>query len=205
MNAKNSLVIAIAAWAALLAVSFWFSIYLGYGPAESAHDPASLWMYVRRVLLLACALVLPVLAGGEGARTYGWRLTLKWLLIALPIGIALGFVNPGGFDPSLVSAILLAGMHTFATELFFRAYLVTTLSVFFKKFWPPIIISSVMYGIFYLTVATVWEKNGWLKLIFVGLFTMIGLLYGYCYKKSQSFYVPWIMHFFSVLNYNLLF
>ncbi len=205
MNQKKPLIIALAAWVVLIVLSFWASIHMGWGPAESAHDPASLWMYVRRGLLLACALLLPLVAGSKGAEAYGWKITAKWLLVALPLGVLMGFGNPGGFDPRYVSAILLACMHALATELFFRAYLISTLSAYFKKFWPPVIISSVMYGIFYLTVSTTWQQPGARKFIFVGLFTMIGMLHGYCYKKSRSFFVPWIIHFLGVLKYNLLF
>jgi hypothetical protein len=205
MRAKKSLLIAVSAWLILLIISFWASIHMGWGPAESAHDPASIWMYVRRGLLFGCALLLPLLAGGKGAEAYGWNISLKWLMIALPIGVAMGFVNPGGFDPRYVPAILLACMHALATELFFRAYLINTLSAYFKKFWPPVIISSLMYGIFYLTVSTTWQQPGARKLIFVGLFTLIGMLHGYCYKKSRSFFAPWIIHFLGVLKYKLLF
>jgi len=203
MYAKKSILVAVSAWAILLIISFWASIHMGWGPKESTHDPASIWMYVRRGLLLACALLLPKIAGGKGAEAYGWKISLKWLLTSIPVGIAMGFGNPGGFDPRYTTAILLACMHALATELFFRAYLITTLSAYFKKFWPPIIISSVMYGIFYLTVSTTWQQPGARKFIFVGLFTMIGMLHGYCYKKSQSFFAPWIIHFLGVLRYKL--
>ncbi len=205
MHPIKPLLVAGSAWVILLMISFWASIYMGWGPAESAHDPASIWMYVRRGLLLACALLLPLVAGSKGAGAYGWKITQKWLLIAIPLGVAMGFVNPGGFDPRYVSAILLACMHALATELFFRAYLITTLSAYFKKFWPPVIISSVMYGIFYLTVSTTWQQPGAGKFIFVGLFSIIGILHGYCYKKSQSFLAPWIIHFLGVLKYKLFF
>lgn len=205
MNAKKSLIIAGCAWLMLLALSFWASIYMGWGPAESDHAPSSVWMYARRGLLFACALLAPRIAGGAGAAAYGWKISLKWFLIALPVGIAMGFSNPGGFDPRYASAILLACMHALATELFFRAYLITTLSAVFKKFWPPVIISSLMYGIFYLTVWTTWAQPGARKLIFVGLFTCIGLIHGYCYKKSNSFLVPWLVHFLGVLKYKGLF
>ena len=209
MKPIKPLLVAGSAWVILLIISFWASIYMGWGPAESAHDPASIWMYVRRGLLLACAVLLPLLSGGRGAAAYGWKITPKWLLIAVPIGVAMGFGNPGGFYPhddvTAVTVILLACMHALSTELFFRAYLITTLSEYFKKFWPPVIISSVMYGIFYLTVSKTWQLLGARKLIFVGLFTMIGMLHGYCYKKSQSFFVPWIIHFLGVLRYTLFF
>ena len=204
MNGKKPLIIAGCAWAVLLIISFWASISMGLGPAESDHDPSSVWMYVRRGLLLAGALFLPRIAGATGAETYGWKISFKWLLIALPVGIAMGFGNKGGFDPRIVSALLLACMHAFATELFFRAYLITTLSAVFKTFWPPVIISSLMYGIYYLTVWTAWSQPGALKFVFVGLFTFIGLIHAYCYKKSNSFLVPWLIHFLGVLKYRVL-
>ena len=205
MNSKKPLFIAVAAWVVLLIIAFWASIYMGWGPAESRHDPGSVWMYVRRAVMLACALLLPKLAGGIGAESYGWRISAKWLLISVPIGVAMGFVNPGGFNPLDILAILIACAHALATELFFRAYLITTLSAYFKNFWPPVIISSVMYGVSYLTVSATWQQPGAIKYIFVGLFSMIGMLHGYCYKKSQSFLAPWIIHFLGVLKYKLLF
>jgi hypothetical protein len=61
-----------------------------------------------------------------------------------------------------------------------------------------------MYGVYYLTVWTAWSQPGALKLVFVGLFTFIGLLHGYCYKKSNSILVPWLIHFLGVLKYRVL-
>ena len=202
---KKPLLIALCSWVFMLIFSFWASIYMGWGPAESEHDPSSVWMYVRRGLLLGGALLLPRIAGGRGAETYGWKISFKWLLIALPVGIAMGFGNKGGFDPRFVSALLLACMHALATELFFRAYLITALSAVSKRFWPPVIISSLMYGIYYLTVWTAWSQPVTLKFVFVGLFTFIGLIHGYCYKKSNSFLVPLLIHFLGVLKYRVLF
>ncbi|MBN2108763.1 MAG: CPBP family intramembrane metalloprotease [Deltaproteobacteria bacterium] len=200
---KRTLLIALCSWFFMLIFSFLASIYMEWGPAESEHAPASVWMYVRRGLLLTCALVLPRITGGAAA-TYGWKISFKWLLIAVPLGIAMGFGNKGGFDPRLVSALLLACLHALATELFFRAYLITALSGVFRTFWPPVIISSLMYGIYYLTVWTAWSQPGALKLVFVGLFTFIGLIHAYCYKKSNSFLVPWLIHFLGVLKYRVL-
>lgn len=201
MISKQPLRIAVAAWIGLLGISFWFAIVQGLGPAESAHDPASVWMYARRGLLLACALVLPKIAGTGGARSYGWKITPRWLTVAVLAGTAMGFGNPGGFDPRHAASLALACFHALATELFFRAYLITALSSWFRTFWPPVILSSCMYGIFYLTVSAVWQHPGAQKLLFAGLFTVIGLLHGFCYHKSRSVYVPWFMHFLGVLNY----
>jgi len=205
MSSKKPLFIAVSAWAVIAIISFWAAIYMGWGEAESAHAPTSVWMYVRRALLCACALLLPLLAGGKTAKHYGWKISLKWLGISILLGIAMGYRNPGGFDPLQLSAILLACMHAFATELFFRAYLITTLSEIFKNFWPPVLISSLLYGLFYMTVWNAWNRPDIQKIIFVGLFTVIGLIHGYCYKKSRSFLVPWILHFFSVIKYTNLF
>ena len=197
---------ALASWSLLCLASFYGAIVMGWGPAESSHDPSSLWMYSRRALMISLALLVPKLAVGRGvAASYGWSISLNWLLVSIPVGIAMGFGNPGGFDPRFASAITLACMHAFATELFFRAYLITALSSYFKSFWPPVLVSSLMYGLFYLTVSTTWQQPGARKYIFVVLFTLIGILHGWFYKKSKSFLVPWIIHFLGVLKYNCLF
>ncbi|MCP4715027.1 MAG: CPBP family intramembrane metalloprotease, partial [Deltaproteobacteria bacterium] len=111
----------------------------------------------------------------------------------------------GGFDPRSAVALLLAAFHTFATELFFRAYCIRTLSKKLNGFWLPIFISALLYGLFYLSVWTIWQQPGFMKVPFVMLFTGLGIVFGFCYRKSGSFLVPWIMHFFGVLQYKLLF
>jgi len=197
--------IALCAYAVLLVVSFHLSILTGFGKAESLHDPASLWLYVRRCLLIAAALLLPLLTGSRGLSSYGWRITPRWCGIAIVFGFLIGLGNKGGFNPTHVNALLLACFHAGATELFFRAYLITTLSSVFRGFWLPVLISSLMYGIFYMTVWTAWHQSLRGRIIFIALFSLIGVIHGYCYKKSKSFLVPWIMHFLGVLQYRLLF
>jgi hypothetical protein len=61
-----------------------------------------------------------------------------------------------------------------------------------------------MYGIFYLTVWTTWGLPLIGKIIFVFLFTSLGILFSHTYKKSGSFLAPWMMHFLGVLNYRLI-
>ena len=60
-------------------------------------------------------------------------------------------------------------------------------------------------GILYLTEYPVWEFGISGKIAFAMLFTVLGLMYAYFYKKSDSFFVPWIMHFLGVLKYGVLF
>ncbi len=200
----KNIFIAAAAYLALTLLSFYSSIILRHGPAESAHDPASGWLYLRRLLMIAGAFVLPAVTGSGAVSRYGWSVSLKWIGGAVAIGIIMGFGNKGGFDPRQATALVLACFHAFATESFFRCYLITTLSGVTEKAWPPILISSVLYGLFYLSVWTVWQQQPVARLFFVCLFTLLGLVFGYCYKKSQSLYVPWIMHFFAVLQYPAL-
>ena len=117
-----------------------------------------------------------------------------------------GFGNRGGFDPTSLLAIVLAAFHTFATELYFRAYLMTTFARHCKGFWTPVLLSAVMYGLSYLTVYNIWfHPLPWFKLVGLLLFTSLGVVFGYSYRKSESFPVPWIMHFFGVLKYRMLF
>jgi len=205
MGSRKDLLTVLLAYIVLFTISFFVSILWGFGQAESAHSPGSVWLYVRRIMMVTLAAGLPLLSGYKGIKAFGWKISGKWIVISVVLGGLIGFGNKGGFDPRKVSALLLACFHAFATEIFFRACLITALSETFKKFWPPVLISSVLYGTFYLTVWTMWQQPGGLKMIFFCLFTMLGIIFGYCYKKSGSFLVPWLMHFLGVLQYRALF
>ena len=141
----------------------------------------------------------------ENRDALGVRISLAWLVISLLVGIAMGFNNPGGFDPTVPIALVLALFHTFATELFFRGYLYKTLSVSMKGAALPILISSMCYGLFYLTTGDIWPRPFLAKMLLVILFSAVGAVYAFCYKRSGSFLVPWIMHFCGVLKYQMFF
>jgi predicted Abi (CAAX) family protease len=202
---KREIVYAIIIFIVLFVVAFFFSILSGMGKAESLHEPSSLWMYVRRGLMIIFAIVIPWIRKKDSFLALGWKPPIKWIAIAIASGFVIGFSNKGGFKPNDPTAILLALFHTFATELFFRRYLLKTFSESLKSFWLPIFLSSFLYGIFYLTVWTTWGLPLIGKIIFVFLFSGLGILFSYSYKKSGSFLVPWMMHFLGVLNYKLLF
>ncbi len=202
---KRDLVLALTAFVTLFVIAFAAGILGGLGEAESKHAADSVLLYVRRGLMVLFAVILPMATGKKGLTGYGWKISFRWIVISVVLGIFMGYGNPGGFDPRHGSAIVLACFHAFATELFFRAYLITTLSRTFRGFWLPVVISALAYGVFYLTVWTTWLQPGASKLVFVGLFTCLGLVFGACYKKSGSFLVPWLMHFLGVLQYRMFF
>jgi hypothetical protein len=174
------------------------------GKSESLHEPSSLWMYLRRGIMIIFGLIIPWLRKKDSLAALGWKARSNWILITIGAGLLIGLSNKGGFDPNSLVAVILALFHTFATELFFRRYLLNTSSHSFISMWPPILLSSFMYGIFYLTVWTTWGLPLIGKIIFVFLFTSLGILFSYSYKKSGSFLVPWMMHFLGVLNYRLI-
>jgi len=151
------------------------------------------------------AIGIPWFTRKQPLSALGWKLPMKWIFIFLAVGLFMGFANPGGFNPKDPIAILLALFHTFATELFFRGYLFKTLANSIKGLWIPLFLSSLLYGFFYLTVWTIWAQPGVGKIAFVILFTCLGILFAYSYKRSGSLLVPWMMHFFGVLQYRLLF
>ena len=202
---RREILFAISSFVVLFLVSFVCSIVLGMGKAESMHEPSSLWMYARRGLMIFFGLVIPWLRGKDNLTAFGWKAESKWIFITIGAGVLIGLGNKGGFDPASLIAIILALFHTFATELFFRRYLLKTFSDSFRSFWPPIIISSFLYGLFYLTVSTTWGLPLAGKIIFVFMFTGLGIVFSFSYKKSGSFLVPWMMHFFGVLSYRMLF
>lgn len=141
----------------------------------------------------------------ENLSALGLRISFTWVVISLLVGIPMGFGNRGGFDPTEPVAIILALFHTFATELFFRGYLFKTLSASMKGAIIPILLSSLCYGLFYLTTGDIWPRPFLVKTLLVILFSAVGAVYAYAYKRSGSFLVPWMMHFFSVLKYRMLF
>jgi membrane protease YdiL (CAAX protease family) len=202
---KKDFSIALGVYILLFFISWIMSITLGLGKAESIHDPSSLWLYGRRVIMVILAVGFSWFTKKETLSTVGWRVSFTWVLIAVCLGVGIGFGNPGGFDPAVPVAIVLALFHTFATELFFRGYLFRTFASAFKKPWMAILLSSFLYGLSYLTVGTASTLPVANKIIFVCLFTTLGIIFSYSYKKSGSFLVPWIMHFFGVLKYRSLF
>lgn len=202
---KKEIIFAIGSYILLFILCFMFSVFLGLGEGESQHSPASLWLYARRVGMIIFGLIIPWFRQKDNFAAFGWKAETKWIFITVGVGLFIGLGNKGGFDPVSPVAIMLALFHAFATELFFRRYLLTTLSQSFNSMWPPILISSFMYGFFYLTVWTTWGLPLGGKIIFVLLFTALGILFSYSYKKSGCFLVPWIMHFLGVLNYRLIF
>ena len=202
---KREIIFAISTFTVLFIISFICSILLEMGKAESLHEPTSLWMYARRGLMIIFGIVIPWLRGKDNLTAFGWKTESKWIFITIGAGVLIGLGNKGGFDPASLIAIILALFHTFTTELFFRRYLLKTFSDSFRSFWPPIIISSFLYGLFYLTVSTTWGLPLAGKIIFVFMFTGLGIVFSFSYKKSGSFLVPWLMHFFGVLSYRMLF
>jgi len=202
---KKDILLALVVYILLCIISFILSISLGLGKAESIHDPSSLLLYGRRGLMVIFAIAIPWFTRKQTLSALGWKLTLKWILISIGVGLCIGFGNPGGFNPKEPIAIFLALFHTFATELFFRGYLFKTLANSIKGLWIPLFLSSLLYGLFYLTVWTIWNQPGVGKMAFVILFTSLGILFAYSYKRSGSLLVPWMMHFFGVLKYRLLF
>jgi membrane protease YdiL (CAAX protease family) len=191
--------------ALLFALFFILSIGYGLGPAESRHDPSSPLLYVRRFIMIIVAIASLRLTRKENRDALGLRISLKWLAISLLVGLAMGSSNPGGFDPTQPIALILALFHAFATELFFRGYVFKTLSASMKGAFLPIFLSSLFYCLFYLTTGDIWPRPFLVKTLLVILFSAVGAVYAYAYKRSGSFLVPWMMHFFSVLKYRMLF
>jgi len=202
---KKEIRIALLAYIILFAIFWYCNISLGLGKADSEHDPGSIWLYAKHSLLIALAIGLPALTGINIFRVAGWKFKPKWFALSLAIGFAMGFSNPGGFDPRIPLMLVLALFHTFAIEFFFRAYLFRILKPYFKWQYTSMLLASFSHGFIYITEYPVWQLSVIGKMGFVLLFTVTGILFAKLYEKSNSFYVPWFTAFFGVLKYGLIF
>lgn len=201
---NNDISKALLSYALLLATAFYSSIVLGWGAAESSRELSSLWYYLRRGLLVAAALV----ASGDTITTFlsklGWKTTVRFIGIAAGSGLFLGFFNKGGFDPRLPETLPLALFHTFSMELYFRAYLFKALERGLKTTRTALLLSSLLYALYYQTMWTCWIQPIAGKVAMFFMFSFLGILFSYSYKKSGSFLVNWIMHIFTGLQFRLL-
>jgi hypothetical protein len=198
MAPTYQLLIALLGYLLLWALSWWAAIARGWGPAESAHDPASGWLYGRRLLLAGLALIGVSVVGGASPASLGWAFS-PWLLLAVGLGALMGSKNKGGFHPTGVVPIGLALFHTFATELYFRGYLFRHLGELLGGWALPL--SATAYGLYYLTVHTVWAGGRRGRLAGVSLFTTLGLVFAGLYSLADSFLAAWLGHFAAVLRF----
>jgi hypothetical protein len=198
MAPTYQLLVAILGYLLLWAISWWAAIVRGWGPAESAHDPASGWLYVRRLLLAGLALIGVSLVGGASPSSLGWSFS-PWLLLALGLGVLMGSKNKGGFHPTGLVPLALALFHTFATELYFRGYLFRHLGELLGGWALPL--SAAAYGFYYLTVHTVWASGRRGRIAGVILFTSLGLVFAGFYSLADSFLGAWLGHFAAVLRF----
>lgn len=197
MTIQAQLLFAALSYAALWAISWWAAIARGWGAAESAHDPTSLWLYARRLLLIGLAAA-GLAVGGAGGAALGWGLS-PWLPAVVLLGVVLGMGNRGGFTPSGPAPIAVALFHTFATELYFRGYLFHHLATLIDLWALPL--SALAYGAYYLTVHTVWAggRNG--RIAGVALFTFLGLIFAGAYLFTGSLLGAWLCHFAAVIRW----
>lgn len=182
----------------LWAFSWWGAIGRGWGAAESDHDPASGWMYARRLALAAAAVVGVTVVGGSGIASFGWGAS-PWLAAVLLLGLAMGGANKGGFTPAGPVPVALALFHTFATELYFRGYLFHHLAGLIDMWALPL--SALAYGCYYLTVHTVWAGGRKGRVAGLVLFTFLGVLFAGAYLLTGSLLGAWLAHFGAVLRW----
>jgi membrane protease YdiL (CAAX protease family) len=203
---NKELLVGLLSYLFLLVTAVCFSLGMGWGAAESGRELSSWWYYLRRLLLIAASL--NALRGSQQASflaELGWKVPVRWIVFAIPVGIGMGCFNRGGFDPRVPETLPLALFHTFSMELYFRAYLFRMLERTAKS-WPTALIgSSLLYALYYQTMWTVWIQPPANKVVMFVMFTGLGMLFSYSYKKSGSFLVNWTMHIFTGLNYRLLF
>lgn len=196
---KRALWVGAGVYLAFHAFAYVMAVQQGLGAAESKHDPASVWMYLRRLSMIAIALWLPRLAGGPLPREYGWALPSRWLAIAVGLGLLIGFGNRGGYELTSVALLLGAAFHAFATELYFRGYWLTLLERASSNRWLTAFGSGLLYGLSTLTWYATYHRElpPW---GFILLFSSLGMTFAWSKQRSGSTMIAFVMHFVGVLN-----
>ncbi len=196
---KRALTVGVAVYLTFHAVAYVVAVELGFGEAESRHDPASIWMYLRRLSMIAIALILPRFVGGPAVKEYGWTLPSRWLAIAVGLGLVIGFGNRGGYQMTSVALVAGAAFHAFATELYFRGYWLGLLERASASKWLPAFGCGLLYGLSTLSWYAAYHREmpPW---GFILLFTSLGMAFAWAKQRSTSVLIAWIMHFVGVLN-----
>jgi hypothetical protein len=202
-QARRALIVASTTYLVFHGIAYYFAVISGYGEAESAHDPSSIWMYVRRASLIGMALVLPRL-DGAGGPDYGYSVSPRSLAWACGLGLVIGFGNRGGYELTSLALVAGAAFHTFATELYFRGYWVSVLERAACSRKVTIATSGLLYGLSTLTWFAAYHRElpPW---GFILLFTFLGAVFAWAKVLSGSVLIAAIMHFVGVLNLKSLF
>jgi len=196
---KRALLLGALVYVAFHVFAYVVAVQNGLGEAESRHDPGSLWMYLRRLSMIAIALVLPRFAGGPLAKDYGWTLPSRWLAIAILLGLVIGFGNRGGYQLASVALVAGAAFHAFATEVYFRGYWLGLLQRASSSKWLPAFGCGLLYGLSTLSWYATYHRElpPW---GFILLFTSLGMAFAWAKQRSGSVLVAFVMHFVGVLN-----
>jgi membrane protease YdiL (CAAX protease family) len=202
---NKELQVGLLSYVFLFVTAACLSIGMGWGAAESSRELSSLWYYARRGLLIAAAFLASGCTFTVFLSRLGWKTRASSLLLAAGTGLVMGFFNKGGFDLRVPETVPLALFHTFSMELYFRAYLFSMMDRTSTSTARALIVSSLLYALYYQTMWTVWIQPPANKAVMFVMFTGLGMLFSYSYKKSGSFMVNWTMHIFTGLHYRLLF
>lgn len=160
-----------------------------------------LWLGPRGGSYAATALLVTALAGAAfGALSRQGALELRapamrdvgvglaalvaFGLIAIPVGLALGFLKAGGPAMGGRQAFLVAFGLAFTValpeELFFRGVLDAGLRPWFARAWASLAVSSAAFGLMH------WNNRDRLgeQLAYVLLATVAGVFYGLAYRRA---------------------
>ncbi len=176
------------------------------GANEFDYNGPTEWFYGRNGLLIVGAILALIALRKESPIALGFRPAILFSILAVMIGVALGFV--GSFvapiriaepKPLLIMGVIL--LQAVAHETYFRGFVTRVLLLEMKSPMVAVFTSCFFYGVFYLTFRNVMVQEGFWRIYYSLLLYGFGLggVYGWLYYKSKSVWPSFLAHFLTIM------
>jgi len=191
----------------IVGASLYVVMMTDLGAEELNYGGPSPWFYGRVGLLLAMTLLGTVALRRESILRIGLKPSVGGIFIGLGVGAILGvlaaLVAPIRVDESVpfefVAGLLF--LQVFSQELFFRGFVTRVLLVEIKKPLYALTISSILYGLFWLSYDVVLGQEGFYVFYYSVLLYGCGLggILGYLFFRTKSLWTTIVTYYMVLL------
>ncbi len=125
-----------------------------------------------------------------------WGTNPVWVAVAVPYGMAIGFLSPVPFVvPELPVLLGMTAFHVVVEELFFGAFLTRALLKEYSEGLPALPIVGLAFGLYHLSYLFIFhEPTGQMIQDVLQIGTFAGVAYAVLYWKSGGLFAPILAH-----------